>query len=288
VSVNVIRVIDISASAGVPPLAWFERIQQPPYDVRGIIIECWNNGRVANYHACAELADRAGLPRATYGWPPSGATRAIAYVRSERQPDPLFFVLDVERPEGVSAEFCALRREHVAAVREAGLAPWVYSSAREWALVMGDDASFADLPLWKAAYVSGAGWPDAPPSLPVPAAFGGWGEALGWQLHGTTLLDGVPVDLSLFDAAAFARRGEEDEMNYPLPHVDWRPPVGKPYRSYYMSNRGGVVEKQLVVSAEHRQALVAAGVIREPPTTLSLEQLKAIPSAPGTPEPDAI
>ncbi len=209
---SAIRVVDISASAGVPPLACFERIQQPPYDVRGIIIECWNNGPVHNYHACAELADRAGLPRATYCWPPSGATRAIAYVRSERQPAPLFFVLDVERPDGVSAEFCALRREHIAVVREAGLESWVYSSASQWPAIMGSDEGFAHLPLWMAAYVSGANWPDAPPSLPVRAAFGGWTEAQGWQLRGTTLLDGVPVDLSLFDAAAFERPGEEDEM----------------------------------------------------------------------------
>jgi hypothetical protein len=209
-------------------------------------------------------------------------------LRSERRPDPLFFVLDVERPEGVSAEFCALRREHIVAVREAGLEPWVYSSAREWALVMGEDTGFADLPLWMAAYVSSAGWPDAPPSLPVRVAFGGWGEALGWQLHGTTLLDGVPVDTSLFDSRVYSQISEEDEeMSYPVPHVDWRPPTGKPYRSYYLSTRGGVIEKHFVMSAEHRNALAAAGVIAEPPTTLSLEQLKAIPSAPGTPDPDA-
>jgi hypothetical protein len=152
---------------------------------------------------------------------------------------------------------------------------------------MGGDESFADLPLWKASYVTGIRfWPEPPPALPMSAGFGGWRAARGWQVRGTTALEGVPVDTSFFDETAFAREEEVGEM-YPLPHVDWQPPAGRPYRSYYISSRGGAVEKHFVVSAEHRQALVAAGVIEEPPVTLPLEQLRAIPSAPGTPEPDA-
>jgi hypothetical protein len=210
-------------------------------------------------------------------------------MRSQRQPDPLFFVLDVEQPAGVSREFCAVRHEHVAAVREAGLGPWVYSSASQWWAVMGSDETFASLPLWKASYIDGVrNWPEAPPALPMSAGFGGWREARGWQVRGTTALEGVAVDTSFFDATAFVRTEEEDgEMNYPLPHVDWRPPAGGHYRSYYLSGRAGVVEKHFVASAEHRKALVAAGVIEEPPITLPLEQLRAIPCAPGTPEPDA-
>jgi len=92
----------------------------------------------------------------------------------------------------------------------------------------------------------------------------------------------LDIDAIVADAQALASGIElEDDM---VAWVRWdNIPAGKIYRTYILS--GG--RKLFVTSTEQENAFRAAGYISGQPKGLTLSQLKAIPSAPGTPEPDS-
>jgi len=86
--------------------------------------------------------------------------------------------------------------------------------------------------------------------------------------------------LALLGAAPAFELEEDDIM--PVPWIDCQAPNGKPYRSYIIV----AGRKVHVASKAQEDAFKAAGYIGDR-KRLSLAELKAIPSAPGTPEPDA-
>ena len=95
-----------------------------------------------------------------------------------------FFCLDVEIDPGVPVTHAM-----VDGVRSMGVSPLIYSSSGMWPHVMGNDTSFADLPLWDAAH----GNPNWTP-------YGGWTGRVGVQTTEEAVFNGVAINLSSFSA----------------------------------------------------------------------------------------
>jgi hypothetical protein len=99
-----------------------------------------------------------------------------------------FFCLDIEIDPGVP-----VNRAMVDGVQSMGVRPLIYSGAAMWPKIMGNDTSFADLPLWDA---------DHDRSGPVP--YGGWNTPnnmrVGVQYTEEANFNGVNINISDFSA----------------------------------------------------------------------------------------
>ena len=99
-----------------------------------------------------------------------------------------FFCLDVEIDPGVPVTHAM-----VDGVQSMGVRPLIYSSVGMWPLVMGNDTSFAHLPLWDAAHGN---------LNPMP--YGGWNTPenmrVGVQTTEGASFNGVEINLSTFSA----------------------------------------------------------------------------------------
>jgi hypothetical protein len=95
-----------------------------------------------------------------------------------------FWCIDVEVDPGVP-----VTHDMVDDVRSMGVRPLIYSSRGMWPRVMGNDTSFADLPLWDAVHDSTA-W--------VP--YGGWSARVGMQTVEGAYFGGEEINLSTFSA----------------------------------------------------------------------------------------
>jgi len=95
-----------------------------------------------------------------------------------------FFALDVEVDPGVPVTHAM-----VDGVRSMGVQPLIYSSSGMWPHLMGNDTSFANLPLWDAAH----GNPNWTP-------YGGWTGRVGVQTAEEAIFNGVAINLSSFSA----------------------------------------------------------------------------------------
>jgi hypothetical protein len=100
-----------------------------------------------------------------------------------------FVAVDVE-VDPASAEGVLAACQLVAAD---GLRPVVYTARWFWCGHMGEPRSCTSYPLWDAHY-------GATPSLDPPG-YGGWAGRIGHQYQDTTSVDGVDVDISVFDGA---------------------------------------------------------------------------------------
>lgn len=99
-----------------------------------------------------------------------------------------FVAVDVE----VAPTSAATVRAACELVRANGQRPVVYTSVSKWRELCGDVPSLRDIPLWDASY-------GQEPSLQMRPQYGGWQIRTGHQYQGTTDLDGIAVDLNLFD-----------------------------------------------------------------------------------------
>src|SRR6185312_2785263 len=97
-----------------------------------------------------------------------------------------FFCLDVEIDPGVPVTHAM-----VDGVRSMGVRPLIYSSSGMWPKIMGNDTSFADLPLWDAAH----GNPNWTP-------YGGWTGRVGVQTTEEAVFNGQAINLSTFSAGS--------------------------------------------------------------------------------------
>lgn len=75
---------------------------------------------------------------------------------------------------------------------------------------------------------------------------------------------------------------EEEDDDMPVPYIRCKEPQAT-YRTYFVS--GG--KKHWISNADQEKAYIESGYIVPPVKDIPLLLLKAIPSAPGTPEPDA-
>ncbi len=109
----------------------------------------WGSDILAETAKAVSVASRAGIPR--------------VYLDCER---------DGELPGQTPATRLAQLRQAIAAVRDAGLEPGIYTGEPFWREAMGNTTEFAGLPLWHAAY-----WYDLHHVATV--SYGGWtGEAV--------------------------------------------------------------------------------------------------------------
>lgn len=100
-----------------------------------------------------------------------------------------FVAIDVE-VEPVSARTV---RQACELVEADGLRPIIYTRRNFWRDHVGNDQTCARWPLWDASY-------GIPPALDVPG-YGGWTLRTGHQYHDTQRVDGIDVDLNVFEQA---------------------------------------------------------------------------------------
>ena len=97
---------------------------------------------------------------------------------------------------------------------------------------MGNWETFTDMPLWDANY-----------SQPDFVPYGGWTERYGHQYQGTTMLDGVQVDLSRF-------------VDAPPSTVDWYAETVEQLNARWRTAEAliahGEAEKSDVIAAKQR------------------------------------
>jgi hypothetical protein len=93
-------------------------------------------------------------------------------------------------------------------VQELGQRPAIYTGRWFWTSRLNDTTEFATRPLWDASY-------GVTPALEAPG-YGGWTARIGHQYQGTTTLDGVAVDLNLFDGD-WVRQGVQHPTPPPTP-----------------------------------------------------------------------
>jgi hypothetical protein len=233
-----LRGIDISASAGEPASEDFGNIKQQGFGC--VIVGGWG-GVNRNHRAQIQLsrARDAGLLTAGYCYmnfasASDGACQVrealtafgceAAYLR--------FLAIDVEsyainqlspglqqEAPDAAAQRQAVERiaEAVQEAQRAGLRAVIYTKKSDWKRVTGNTAAFSALPLW---------WTQVgPPSLRNPDlsspawTFGGWTNYVGKQylLEKTLTASAIPVDLNIFDAAAFATGNPDDKPLLPGP-----------------------------------------------------------------------
>jgi hypothetical protein len=168
-------------------------------------------------------------------------------------------------------------KDAIAEAESLGANVCIYTGGWWWNGHFGDPQDFKDYPLWAANYAVPSGG-----NVPL---FGNWAldKLIGHQWAGDVQLNGVPLDRNTFrvDLLRIQQPGMEEDMA-PVPWVDCENGNGR-YRSYIIV--GG--RKVHVASKDQEDAFKKAGYIVEPRQHLSLAELRAIPSAPGTPEPDA-
>lgn len=100
-----------------------------------------------------------------------------------------FVAIDVE----VDPTTIPTIRAAEALVKADNLRPVVYTGEWFWKQFLNNSQDCADLPLWDASY-------GITPSLEKPR-YGAWDKRTGHQHQGTTNLDGLLVDLNIFDDA---------------------------------------------------------------------------------------
>lgn len=96
------------------------------------------------------------------------------------------------------------------AVTADGLRVAVYTGEGAWSHLTGNSTDCADLPLWDAAQ-------GMAPSLELAPPYGGWRRRAGHQYQGTTAVDGIAVDVSLFDDMFIA----PGPTPGPTPDAEW-------------------------------------------------------------------
>ncbi|OBA72606.1 hypothetical protein A5641_08060 [Mycobacterium sp. 1554424.7] len=185
-----------------PPVGWYHDAYAAGFRLAVLSTNVWGQdaprpeipGQLA-------MALGAGLKIAAYTrnpqWWRTGISACAPYVDRLQ-----FFCLDIETNPGVPPT-----RAMVDGVRGMGVRPVIYSNWSEWPKVMGDDTSFADLPLWDAE-THDAHWDPATytPTLAVPApvAYGGWNVPhnvrVGLQQTEDAYLGEVNINISSFAA----------------------------------------------------------------------------------------
>ncbi len=220
-----LRGIDLSSSAGDPTYQNFDDIKQRGY--RYVIVSGWG-GVNRNHHARTQLnrARSAGLLTAGYCYlnfacDSDGASQVReALAAFEAEAAFLGFVaIDVEsdawnqlspglqrEPAEASAQQQAVARiaEAVEEAQGAGLRAVIYTKKSYWKRVTGNTLAFSAIPLWW-TQVGPASLND--PDLNSPSwTFGGWTNYVGKQcvLDTTLTASAIPVDVDIFDTAAFA------------------------------------------------------------------------------------
>ena len=193
-----VKVVDTTAEITDP--AWFKQA----YDA-GIRLYVMHSTAWATcdpWHrteAQLKMALDAGLKIAVYTRDASCWQSGIA-AAGPYAPQLQFFALDVE--PGSSP----VTRAMVDGVKGMGARPVIYSGSHIWPALMGDNTSFADVPLWdtNAGHIDFAGW-SADHLAPAPVQYGGWNTAatmrVGVQQKFEHVLNGVPVDLNSFNAS---------------------------------------------------------------------------------------
>ncbi len=222
---NFLQGIDISSSAGEPTVRNFEVLRQQGYGC--VIVNGWG-GVTRSRYAETQLsrARSAGLLTAGYCYlnfasaldGGSQVREALTTFGSEAAYLG-FLAIDVEtearnqlssglqaEPPDPAAQQEAVTRisEAVQEVERVGLRAVIYTKKSYWKRATGNTVVFSALPLW---------WTQVgPPSLSSPDlsspmwTFGGWTNPIGkqYQLDTTLPPSAIPVDLNIFDPAAFA------------------------------------------------------------------------------------
>ena len=222
---SLLRGIDLSSSAGEPAIGSFDLIKQQGY--RAVIVSGWG-GVNRNSHARFQLSGARGVGLLTAGYCylnfastcDGGCQVREALAAFNTEAASLgFLAIDVEsdawnqlspglqrEPPDASAQRQAVARiaEAVQEVERVGLRPVIYTKKSYWKRVTGNTTVFSAVPLW---------WTQAgPPSLSGPDlsspswTFGGWTSYVGKQYILETIVtaSAIPVDLDVFEAAAFA------------------------------------------------------------------------------------
>lgn len=187
---DLVKAFDISFYQGSVDVYWFKERKAEGHELA--IIQCWiGDGPNPYFLENALRAGAAGLKVATYVWPPSKTEEAVAHARNTGI-HVEFIGIDVERSSTGAAQ--PIARLDVLDAIAGRVRPVVYSGPWAWRECMDDSEDFSDLPLWNATYVG----------LPFPESlgfvnYGGWSATAGWQFAGNVELDGVTVDLNIFD-----------------------------------------------------------------------------------------
>lgn len=188
---NLIRACDFSVYQGLPDASWFKLIHEK-HGVQLVIIQRVI-GTTVNpaYPAATERARDAGMQVATYVWPPEGIYQTEDYGETA------FIALDVEA--GAPVDW-----HHVNTSADDGY-PIIYTNRPAWEGANGrNDTRFQDMDLWHAEYLyyrvhwTGKGTQNWPNALPL-VNYGGWVQPIGWQFAGEVTLEGVSVDLNVFE-----------------------------------------------------------------------------------------
>lgn len=207
------QALDLSFSAPHVTPEWCAARLAEGY--RLLVVDLWTGNQTVPgaEHALATWRSAGGIAAAyfvVHDAAPLGVHygRAVAAAGAE-WPHLAFVAVDVEvepTTPGTVREACAL-------VERDGQRPIVYTGKGFWQGKMGNPTSCAHLPLWDASY-------GIPPALNVPG-YGGWQRRTGHQYRGTTHLDGIDVDLNVFDAAWVAPVAKSG-ATVPSREQDWQ------------------------------------------------------------------
>lgn len=158
----------------------------------------------------------AGLQIAVYARNPfwyQAAINAVGKYTSQLQ----FFVFDVETDPGA----LPITRAMIDDVKSQGIRPVIYSGSGMWPVVMGNDSSFSDIPLWDTnanASINYATW-GADLNSPTPFPYAGWNQSgtlrIGVQQKFEQPLNGINVDLNSFDANFLAPPVLSGKLSFP-------------------------------------------------------------------------
>ena len=200
-----IRAVDFSYYQGLPDAAWFKLIHDR-HDIRLAIIQRVIGSTVnPAYPAAAERAREAGMEVATYVWPPEAADMTLDYGPA------LFVALDIEA--GKPAE-----KSDAWDIEEADHYPIIYTNKPAYyGAHARDDERFKALDLWHAEYIyyrehwTGTGVQRWPVALPL-VDYGGWTTPIGWQFAGEVTLEGVSVDLNVFEEDVLLTAAQVQDM----------------------------------------------------------------------------
>lgn len=196
------RALDLSYGVEQVTPAWC-RVQQAK-GVRLLIANLWtgNSGFPAAEQALRSWREAGGLTAGyfvVHRWRTLAEHYSGAQQSAGSEWDKLRFVaIDVER---VSPQDPLAGQVSPEMVDEAatwlsfeGLRYCVYTSQAMWRAITADSQECDGLPLWDAHYT---GMPD----LSAAPGYGGWERRIGHQYVGTTNVDGIACDLSIFDDA---------------------------------------------------------------------------------------
>lgn len=183
---------------------WFDSARQAGYEGFITTAHTYWGGNPQPWWATNLVLQRAlnaGMWIGAYGRPVSHWQQSLDNISPALRQQLKFFALDVEPEPGQNIP---LQREYVTGVQSYGVKPVVYSGFGMWADVMGNDASFSDVPLWEFAG-DRDGWPESMWESPI-YQFGGWNTSeatlrIGQQLRmqNPVLLNGIWIDDDIFD-----------------------------------------------------------------------------------------